>query len=450
MTGGIKRAVTESWLNREGSVDTTPDILEWIRELNKTTHVSIEECGISDCGSWMYDSEAGRVVNRNGKFFSISGMRWSIDGEAVSEQPVMIQPEIGYLGILCGMVNGTLSFLMQAKIEPGNVNCVQLSPTIQATRSNFLRAHGGRTPTYLEVFSDPKNCTALYDQVQTEQGSRFLRKRNRNMILLLDDDAVGSIKVYPNFRWMTLGQIKDLMKEENLVNMDTRTVISGLPIDETVLCPASYADSDRYISAIFRKLNDYKMYHDVSDTEVPLDKLNGWTVSERGIDSTGGADFMVRYYGIEIEGREVRQWNQPLFKAAGMATFGLISRDREGRTEYLIRVKPEIGSFDMAEMGPSVQWESTCDPAADSEVDAFFRQKTAAKEGIVRDVILSEEGGRFYHEQNRNLIIKIDDGELADIPDDYVWADLSSLSRIIRSGGGLNIQLRNLVSLIDI
>ena len=442
MTEQFIQAVRESWENREGNVNSTPEIFSWIRDLNANTCVRIEECSIDDCSSWLYDSDHGRIVSRSGKFFSVTGMRWMIDGVTVSEQPVIIQPEIGYLGILCAEIDGVLNFLMQAKIEPGNVNCVQLSPTIQATRSNFTRVHGGRAPTYLELFSDPSRCTIIYDRIQSEQGSRFLRKRNRNIILRLNDDEVSSLEIHPNFRWMTLGQIKELMREDNLVNMDTRTVLSGLPLEES----GSYS----YIGKIHRKLNDYRMYHDVITEEVPLTELPEWTVCGHGIDCRRPADFMVRYYNIEIEGREVRKWDQPLFKAAGMATFGLLCRDREGRTEYLIRLKPEIGCFDMAEMGPTVQWEPTHDATGDTEIDRLFREKASSKDGIITDVILSEEGGRFYHEQNRNLIIKIKEEELPEIPDDYAWADLASLSRMIRSGGDLNIQLRNLVSLIDL
>ena len=32
---------------------------------------------------------------------------------------------------------------------------------------------------------------------------------------------------------------------------------------------------------------------------------------------------------------------------------------------------------------------------------------TEKGEGVMKDVFLSEEGGRFYHEQNRNVIIDI-------------------------------------------
>ena len=41
---------------------------------------------------------------------------------------------------------------MQAKIEPGNINKIQLSPTIQATKSNFTQKHGGRKTELFGIF----------------------------------------------------------------------------------------------------------------------------------------------------------------------------------------------------------------------------------------------------------------------------------------------------------
>ena len=309
MAEDIKREITESWKNRDGNVNTTPDILAWIKDLNANTCVNIQECDLDDCASWYYDEAAGKVVSKSGKFFSITGMRRVTDEEIAFEQPVIIQPEIGYLGILCANIGGVLNFLMQAKIEPGNVNCVQISPTIQATRSNFTRVHGGRTPEYLEIFANREGCTTVYDRTQSEQGARFYRKRNRNIILKLDDDKVKDFEVGQRFKWMTLGQIKELMKEDNLVNMDTRTVLSGLPLEVDVQSNLGYLDGPNYgyLEKIYRKLNDYRMFHDSYVEEVPLSKLDGWDVSSRGVEYKGDADFMVRYYKIEIEGREVKK-----------------------------------------------------------------------------------------------------------------------------------------------
>lgn len=432
-----KKTILDSWSCVKGSVNSMDNIVDWITKLNKTTHVKIEQGSILDSDFWFYDDYNGEVVNRKRSFFSIKGMRLFVDNKFVSEQPVIIQPEVGYLGIICKMINGKLNFLMQAKIEPGNVNCVQVSPTIQATKSNFLRAHGGNLPAYFGYFENASKYEILYDQIQSEQASRFYRKRNRNIIILVDDE----IEVLPNFMWMTLGQLKELMKTDNLVNMDTRTVISGIALEAFENC-----DNEKYQQVICA-LNNYRMFTEIKNIAVPLYELVDWETDYNGVRSYNDADFEVGYYKIEIDGREVRNWSQPLFKAVGSALFGLIVRKTD-TWECLVKIMPEIGSFDKAEIGTAIQREASQSCDVNNTVEAEFEAALKVGRNVMLDVMMSEEGGRFYHEQNRNVIIRMD--ELTDIPPNYYWLDLASLRRMILSGNTVNIQLRNLVSLIPL
>lgn len=456
--------IIESWSNKEGNINKTTDLLDWINKLNKDTYVNINECNINNGTMWFYDDYNGEILNRKRSFFSINGMRYFVNGDFKGEQPIIIQPEIGYLGIICKEINGVLNFLMQAKIEPGNVNCVQISPTIQATKSNFTRAHGGKLPAYFDYFENSSKYNVLYDQIQSEQAGRFYKKRNRNMIMVIEED----IEVLPNFAWMTLGQIKCLMKIDNLVNMDTRTVLSGLPYVTRNYTAENISEYEKFfndktlyasifktmpadtIPILFHKINDYKMFQDVVVTKVPLNQLVDWKIDDYGIVCKKNADFMVRYYDIEISGREVRNWMQPLFKAIGMATFGLITKRENGIRKFLVKIKPEIGSFDRVEIGPSVQWEPTHYIYDDNEVDTIFRKAIETSKGVLNNVILSEEGGRFYHEQNHNYIIEIKPEELIDLPNEYIWTDYSALNYLIQFNNCLNIQLRNLIALLDI
>ena len=72
-------------------------------------------------------------------------------------------------------------------------------------------------------------------------------------------------------------------------------------------------------------------------------------------------------------------------------------------------------------------------------------------EGIIeKNVMLSEEGGRFYHEQNRNIHVFDKDNIIDSIPDDYVWVSYSTLNYLAQVNNCLNIQLRNLITLIDL
>lgn len=436
-------------------------ILDWIKELNSNTKVSIVETNLKSDDFWFFDKEKGVIRNRNDSFFEIIGIKGKIEDKEI-EQPIILQKEIGYLGILCKKIDGITKYLMQAKIEPGNVNCVQISPTIQATKSNFTQKHGGNKPLYLEYFINANKYNIIADQIQSEQSSRFLGKRNRNMIIEIEED----IEVYPRFRWMTLNEIKQLMRYRNLVNMDTRTVISCLPLSSKKffdIDPIYYKkinekyrnslENEQYseeIVKVYHKINNYKMFSNFNFNIVPLNELNKWNISSKELSCKKSFPFKVIFCDIEIEGREVKKWTQPLFKSNGKALFGLIIAKDNDMIKILTKIQPEIGCFDMVELGPTVQREFGENFKGDNVVDKIFNIHLEKRKGVIFDSILSEEGGRFYHEENRNVIILIENNEIEGISEEYQWLSYKALMHMNMFNNSLNIQLRNLLSVIDL
>lgn len=431
---------------------TLSEIKEWIAELNSETHVKIEQTVLSSSDYWFYDKKNGVVRNKNNSFFYITGIKGKVNDFKI-EQPILMQNEIGYLGILCKKIDGEIYFLMQAKIEPGNVNCVQISPTIQATKSNFTQKHGGSKPLYLDYFLHAKSKDIIIDQIQSEQSSRFYRKRNRNMIVYTEKD----VELEKRFCWMTLDQIHELMKEKNLVNMDTRTVLSCLPyIDKTLeLIKAkkelqkSINDKNyiREITKIYNRINDYKMFSQDYQKIVRLDDLSDWIIDDYGIRCKHDYPYEVVYCDIEIEGREVKKWIQPLFKAKGNATFCLVYTIQNGVIKFLVKVKPEIGSFDKIEIGPTLQLEAN--ELAENEFEKNIIEIMNSNKYIRFDSILSEEGGRFYHEENRNIILELPSKLLNNLPKDYFLLSYAALNHMNLINNCLNIQLRNLLSVLE-
>lgn len=428
-------------------------LLKRIAEKNREIKVEMKKTELSDCGNWYYDESKGEIRNYDGSFFQIKGIQKYEGGQAVMEQPVIIQNEIGYLGIIRKKISGEMHYLMQYKIEPGNINKIQISPTIQATKSNFTQKHGGRKPVYLEYFVNAEKYKIIVDQIQSEQSSRFLAKRNRNIIIEIDED----IEVLPSHDWMTLKQIKELMRYDNLVNMDTRTVISCLPLcDEEYLSEITddsfkrsvTGDGKNRLPEIYRYINNYKMFEDAEKRLVPLYSLKSWEMKNGEFVCKEPYSFKVVFCDIEIEGREVKHWTQPLFEASGVATFGLMTRIHNGVYEFLVRATPEIGCFDKIELGPTVQREYVHNSQL-NEVDRLFDDKLKRKEGVVFDTLLSEEGGRFYHEQNRNVIMRISEEDLTKLPEGYFWVDYKTLNMLVQVNNCLNIQLRNLLSVLE-
>lgn len=450
--------IIKSWSTKDGINDLNT-ILSWIKEKNDNLKVSISKNSLEDSDYWYYDKENGSIVSKNGGFFTIVGLQKFENDILVHEQPIIIQEEIGYLGIICKKINGIIHFLMQAKIEPGNINKIQLSPTIQATKSNFTQKHGGKKPAYLDYFINSNKYKILVDQVQSEQSSRFLKKRNRNIIIYIEEE----IEILPSHKWMTLGQIKELMKIDNLVNMDTRTVLSCIPyslynIDfndvkdffkDSNLCQSIFNNEDNNkIIEIYNYINDYKMFDNSFIKIAPLYSLKNWRMKNNEFISIYTYDFKVVFCDISIEGREVKHWTQPLFEATGIATFVLLTTNYKGKKLFLVNCKPEIGTMDKIEIGPTIQLEPT--GYINNEVYNLFNNKLKNKSAIKYDVLLSEEGGRFYHEQNRNIILEIDLEELKDIPKGYFWVDYKTINLLQQVNNTINIQLRNLLSLLEV
>ena len=118
----------KSWSDTKGSVNSMEEIQAWVDSRYANLKVNIEKINFSYDGFWHYDNKDGFILNNNNSFFQLASFQAVKNGNVVAEQPVIIQDEIGYLGIIGKKINGTLNFLMQAKIEPRNVNKIQIFP----------------------------------------------------------------------------------------------------------------------------------------------------------------------------------------------------------------------------------------------------------------------------------------------------------------------------------
>lgn len=210
---------------------TVDEILEWLQGYRRDNKNSVEKVPIKSLEKWRVDPDTGNIVHDSGKFFSIEGVKiQTFDREIPSwYQPIINQPEVGILGILVKKIDGLYYFLMQAKTEPGNIDGYQISPTVQATKSNYTKVHGGKLPPMVEIFLErhDKKRTIIAEGLQSEEGARFWKKNNLNVILEAEEHELNEIP--SEFCWMTLYQLKELLLKDNIVNVCARSVLSCLP-----------------------------------------------------------------------------------------------------------------------------------------------------------------------------------------------------------------------------
>ena len=206
-------------------------VIEWFNKKREESDMLVEEVGINDLDKWNIDGNSGNIRHESGGFFEVIGVKVSntFDREVGKKgwtQPMIAKNPGGILGILMKRINGVSHYLLQAKAEPGNIGKLQLSPTLQATTSNLLKAHGGSKPLFAEYFDEPKNAKIIYAKWQSEDGGRFHLKSNYNMIVEIDEQT--DLEIPDSFIWVTLFQIKQLMKIENFVGPHVRGIISYL------------------------------------------------------------------------------------------------------------------------------------------------------------------------------------------------------------------------------
>ncbi|MFJ7250496.1 NDP-hexose 2,3-dehydratase family protein [Kitasatospora sp. NPDC098652] len=460
--------VTRSGLATEGVLTTNEEFAAWLGERETTDRMTVERVPLADLKGWHFTEGRASLVHDSGKFFSIQGADVTSTGPGPRawQQPLIHQPEVGILGLLAKEFGGVLHFLMQAKIEPGNRRQLQLSPTVQATRSNYTKVHGGAAIPYLDHFLQEGRGRVIADVLQSEQGAWFLGKRNRNMVVETTDE----IEVRDNFRWLTYGQIRRLLAVPNLVNMDSRTVLACVPIATDGLPDGPSADAPdpefaaelwhslraadtdgRHTDAeISAWLNDVRVDTPLAVGPVELTGLREWQVSDDEIAHRQGKHF--RIIGVSVRGRrEVDAWQQPLLAPVDVGVVAFLTRRIDGVLHVLMRAAVEPGFLDVVELGPTVQ----CSPAtyADAPPERrprFYDYVLGATDNVRYDVLLSEEGGRFHHAECRYLVVDCGDlPEALEPHPDFRWMTVRQLTAWVQHRNCVNVQARTLLACLN-
>ena len=212
---------------------TMPDVKSWFQLKKEASGLVVENIALKDMRDWLIDDNTGNVYHQSKDFFVIRGLRVSSDTrERGSDWDQPIVEQVGYDGGLLGLIrkrfSGIPHYLCEAKEEPGNYGKVQISPALQATFANLNQAHGGRKPRFSELFinrDSNKSVKVLFDSWLAEDGGRLHLKRNKGIMIEVDEDYEIDIP-NDNFIWLSLYQIKTLLKEDAWINPHVRGILA--------------------------------------------------------------------------------------------------------------------------------------------------------------------------------------------------------------------------------
>jgi oxidase EvaA len=278
---------------------------------------------------------------------------------------------------------------------------------------------------------------------------------------LEDDYPVPDDK---DFFWLTLGQLRELHKVPNLVHLDCRSIIGGMPFaipaETNNPCTISTGnmatitslhcnDSDAFHSQrdLMSWFTKEKMKNIKHTKLVSIGEAKDWTFDGISIKNDSGRFFDIIGVNVHSPSREVTSWSQPLIQCADGGIIGLIAQAHNGVLHFLIHARFEAGFIDSVELASTVQftpknYETPTNNQTPRFIDYF--EKDTEYEMLV-DTFLSNEGGRFFKSQNHHMVVKIPDSEHIVVPESYAWMTLSQLYYFGSMELTLNVELRSLI-----
>jgi oxidase EvaA len=378
------------------------ELTEWLDAVRADVVFHVEPLPVAESREWIYSATG--AVHRSGGFFRVRGC---VDEEGRA-QPLLDQREVGLLGNVVCTHRGQRWVLLQAKAEPGTVGKVQLTCTVQATRSNRRQRHCGTRPRFEELFR-PGRVRVLHHSLETEQGSRFLGKWNADWTVeVVGPGALGELG--PLYRWVKLDLVARTLNEPYVYTTDFRSVLACCP------WPALFPDLAGADTPLARSVREPSLEAGVGrewtrslakwrmPRLVPLGELRGWTLDRFGLTATGaGAAYDVPHFRIHISDRENEHWDQPLIRSKGAGTVILLVRLRRGALELALSPRDELGLVRRRQLTTPYLAEpgAPANPALDA-----VRQVSR----LLSSCSQSEEGGRFYQERNLYEVRLLDGG----------------------------------------
>jgi len=425
-------------MNNYKSVDS------WIKKQKSKLVFSVKKKNLINLNKWIVTKKT--ISHESKKFFNVVGVRvkTNFHKKKTWDQPLFFQNEIGILGILRREYKGKKQYLIQAKMEPGSLNRLQLSPTVQATKSNYTRVHSGKKVTYLNFFKNINRRNIVVNSPQSEHGDRCLFKYNNNMII----DVNKNIKIKKNFIWLNKSQLNQLINKNNKLNMNSISVLSCSIKNNNFDFPLH---SLGYIEKWFRNLK--KKYY-INRKVIPLNNIKKWKFDKKSIFHKSEKYFSVIGVKVLTNSREISSWEQPIIQANWLGLSGFITKKINLTDHYLVRFSVKSGlrqpGLSCTVHTSSIKTFSTNKNYSPQMKKYFKKCFIDGSHGkVLYNKIQSDEGGRFYHSQTKNIIVKIDDDEKIKIDSNYMWMSHNQVLHFIKKGI-FNIEARILFACINI
>ena len=412
-------------------------ILKWLNQQRRKQLLIINKIDLSKLQKWVFNKK--KIYHESKRFFRIVGIKINSNfyKKKIWYQPIIVQNEIGILGIIKNIK--TNKYLLQAKVEPGNVNKIQISPTVQATKSNYSRIHRGKTIPYLEYFLKRNRNFSI----QTEQAFRYFNKKNSNVVSYVSK----KIDISKKFRWFSKIEINNLLKKKNLINMDTLSVFSSFINKKKIDFPLNNKKD------ILKWKNSLNQRFFLKNKIISLKLIRDWKFTKKKIYHRTNEYFSIIGIKVKTNEREINSWHQPIIQGSKMAFAGYLIKKFNNTNHFLCRYILKPGSKEST-YTCSVNTSKLRNYKKNKNLTDFQKKLISnyfvnSKVETLYDNILSDEGGRFYHSQIRYMACKLNKKEIIKLPENYIWLSHNQVVDFIKEQK-IDIEARLLFGILNL
>ena len=394
------------------------DLENNFNQKNAENNFKVDEVGLSKLKDWYFD-ESGNFVHKTGRFFKVVKVK-----NKLVNSGILLQKEIGTLGVVSCVYDDVLYILVQFKKEPGNIVSAQLSPTLQATLSNQNKVHGGSAPKYLELFQNLDKKEILFNAQLPEQGNRYWRKFNNNIVILKD-----YFEEDENYFWMTLGQVYEFKKFDNSINSCLRSVLSLITEDV----------KDRQINTkLSSKIRNFKDKAEIDNSVIEFYSKK----DDELIFKSNNDRFHIKGISISIQDREVNSWDQPIIYDPYIKEYIILSIVNEKERKYLLKEYYEPGYEIGFNFGPTAISKSDTSDNSLKEIKRLFDKNANLK--LIHSIEMSEEGGRFLHCKVKHSFYELITDASLKFPDNYHLYNMDEINSMNKNKL-LSMEARSLI-----
>lgn len=196
-------------------------------------------------------------------------------------------------------------------------------------------------------------------------------------------------------------------------------------------------------------LNEERAHNHVRLQRIPLGRLAEWRLDEQGFLSHREGRFF-RFLGLQVTSpnREVTSWHQPIMDNVEPGIIGLLLRSWRGRTHMLMQVHVDVGNRSTALLGPTVQFAPGNYRNGHRSQRPFLFEEFLSGVGFRKlfESRQSEEGGRFYQEDNLHRVLWLPEDRELEPPPSYRWLTFAQVRFFVQLGECVNPCARSILA----